>query len=610
MIARKTTGWLIALVLLVTVLNAVKPLEMDDGAFYANAVQSAKYPLDPYGFTAFWSEWPEPGNWAICPPLLPYWWAIAIHFFPNSVLAWKLWMLPWGALFVFSLHALLKRFAAGMEMPLVWMTALSPSILPAVNLMLDVPATGLGLAALCVGIRAIERSSAALAAAAGIMAALAIETKYTAMVFPVLIFACSLLHRRWWLGVLSGLIALSLFVVCELLIGQKYGMSHFLFHLGLHDVLKGTQTRSVLIQNVLRLIGGLGPAIGLIGLAALNAPRRALIAAATAIAAGYAALFFREAAAEIFLGFGVVLSLVIFTTLWQIRIGRNRDDLFLLVWLLVEIVAFVEISPFTASRRVMGLLIVMTMLVARLAWRRELFQRRPVDVAWIVAFGAMIGFGFYAMDVVDASAQKQAALQAGAVADSQRRQGQQVWFAGHWGFQFYLQRFGFRQVVPDRSLLHRGDWLILPHAGINIQHVLIPLALVREVDSIQIDDPLRLSMAAFYNGGGVPIQHRVGNWPRVWVSVYQVTSDFVPPSSLPAPTIIQWAIERGRPLPPQSVTSVLRAAQQVDPQQARAVLEAIQSSGPAALNVALEYPNAAIRDWAADAMTKNHSTPR
>ena len=37
-----------------------------------------------------------------------------------------------------------------------------------------------------------------------------------------------------------------------------------------------------------------------------------------------------------------------------------------------------------------------------------------------------------------------------------------VWFAGHWGFQFYCERAGMRQVVPGRSLLLPGDYLVLP----------------------------------------------------------------------------------------------------------------------------------------------------
>src|SRR5580704_8079734 len=130
-------------------MNAIKPLHMDDGAFYANAVQSAHHPLDPYGFTAFWAQWPEPGNWAVCPPMLPYWWGLGIHLFGDWPLMWKLWLLPLVAVFVFSLHSLFRRFSPGMEMPLVWMTALSPAFLPALNLMLDIPAIALGLAAIC-----------------------------------------------------------------------------------------------------------------------------------------------------------------------------------------------------------------------------------------------------------------------------------------------------------------------------------------------------------------------------------------------------------------------------------------------------------------------------
>src|SRR6516165_8430614 len=85
---------------LFTLLNGLKPLHMDDTAYYYYAAQIAKHPLDAYGFTIFWRQRPEPAHEVLAPPLLPYWWAAAIRLFGERPFLWKLWLLPFSLLFV------------------------------------------------------------------------------------------------------------------------------------------------------------------------------------------------------------------------------------------------------------------------------------------------------------------------------------------------------------------------------------------------------------------------------------------------------------------------------------------------------------------------------
>ena len=74
---------------------------------------------------------------------------------------WKLWLLPFSLFFVGALDALLRRFAKGVVAPVLWMTVLSPTFLPSLNLMLDIPALALSLAAIAVFFRAFHRGSIA-----------------------------------------------------------------------------------------------------------------------------------------------------------------------------------------------------------------------------------------------------------------------------------------------------------------------------------------------------------------------------------------------------------------------------------------------------------------
>src|SRR5207249_2894070 len=147
---------------------------------------------DPYGFSVFWYDRPYPANEVLAPPVLLYWWAAAVRLFGESPILWKLWFFPFSLLLVIALRSLFRRFARGLETPLVWMMVLAPSILPAFNLMLDVPALALSLAALALFFRAADRGSFSQATTAGVVAGVAMQTKYTAFLAPAVMVVYSL----------------------------------------------------------------------------------------------------------------------------------------------------------------------------------------------------------------------------------------------------------------------------------------------------------------------------------------------------------------------------------------------------------------------------------
>src|SRR5262249_17528376 len=143
---------LLLLSLAVTGLNALKPLTVDDSVYYYYAAHIAQHPFDPYGFHVGGYE----ANTVLAPPGMLYWWGAAIRLFGESPLAWKLSLFPLVCLFTFGLERLCRRFAGGIEMPLVFLLALSPTFLPCWNLMLDVPALALVIASLLLFFQACE----------------------------------------------------------------------------------------------------------------------------------------------------------------------------------------------------------------------------------------------------------------------------------------------------------------------------------------------------------------------------------------------------------------------------------------------------------------------
>ena len=55
-----------------------------------------------------------------------------------------------------------------------------------------------------------------------------------------------------------------------------------------------------------------------------------------------------------------------------------------------------------------------------------------------------------------------------------------VWFIGHWGFQYYAEGRGMAPVIPNRSQLHRGDWLVIPGATLAWAAVAVTVWMIRK----------------------------------------------------------------------------------------------------------------------------------
>jgi hypothetical protein len=572
---------LLLLAVLFTGLNALKPLQIDDAAYYYYADHIARHPLDPYGFQVFWYQAPEPAQNVLAPPALPYWWAIAIRLFGDRPYLWKLWLFPFSILFVFSLDALFRRFARGVERSLVWMTVLSPAFLPSLNLMLDGPALALSFSAISLFFRASDRKSFWLALAAGLVAGVAMETKYTAFLGPatVLLYTAvvALPAVPWtWrtalarlrLGLAAPAVAALLFVAWESFMAWRYGESHFLheFRLGDQGYLQKLAWWSF---PLLALVGGVAPQVGMLGLVALGRRAFAIGAAGAVVVVGYLAVALFSVEVDlapyaerlglgdvdilccsleqaIFTLFGAALASILAVMacrLLRVRWASLRQprfwqmhllDRFLVLWLALQIAGYFAMTPFAAVRRVMGIVIVATLLAGRLlSVTRQ--SRRPLLVKGVAAFGIALGILFYAVDLREAWAWKIVAQQS-AEFIRQRDPNARIWYVGHWGFQFYAERAGMRPVVPashpDREVLRTGDWLVVPDPRLEQQTLVIDERNVGPIEVVTIEDgiPLRTVRCFYGTGTGVPLEHHHG--PRASVTIYRVTRDFEPVSGV------------------------------------------------------------------------------
>jgi 4-amino-4-deoxy-L-arabinose transferase-like glycosyltransferase len=543
-----------ALALALTLLNALKPLHIDDAAYYCYAAQIAHDPLSPYDFEILWGQRPQPANEVLAPPVLPYWWAAGIRLFGDSPGLWKLWLLPVNLLLVLSLHALARRFARGLELPVLCLIVLSPSLLPGLNLMLDVPALALSLGALALFLRAADRDSAWAALAAGLVAGLAMQTKYTALLTPAVLLLYAGLFRRPRLGLVAVAAAVAVFASWEVFVALRHGQSHFLVSLG-------RQGRSLLDQfgplfrALLNLTGGLAPATGLLALAALGLRARAVLAAGVAVLFGYGLVALVPPGESGVTASGLVcrvLGLFLTGTLAVVarrllserrglsppsdnagsspaapHTGPRRVEWFLCLWLALEVGGYFALTPFPAARRVLGVLVVAALLTGRLAARTCRRAPRRGLVWAVTAGGVLLGLAFYGVDLREAAAERRGVERAARRVFRQTN-GKTAWYTGTWGLKFYAERAGLRPVVPDRSALRAGDWLVIPDPPLPHQEFVTEGVPLSPAGRVTVADALPLRTVWCYYGSNVPLDHQEG--PRVSLRLYRVTADFTPAS--------------------------------------------------------------------------------
>jgi hypothetical protein len=554
---------LVVLAGLVTGLNACKPLHIDDTAYFYFARQIAQHPLDPYGFSLLWYNEPNEANDLLAPPVLPAWWALNLKLFGREPWLWKIGLFPWCLLLALSLYALLGRFTPGLEMSLTWLTVLSPALLPSLNLMLDVPALALSLAAVGLFLRACDGNSHVLAILAGFLAGLAAETKYTAFLAPGVMLAAAATRRRWGLWPAALAAALQTFCTWELLTAILYERSHFLNALRFGGKLSH---KLYLLIPLFDHLGGVLPTVVLLALAALGCRRRWRVAAAAGVVLGFVLVAvvgnpFAVDAELIPLPLGLSVRLtpdyqIAHTLFFLLGLGSvvvmrfvlvrllaaevapiraRRDTQFLVLWLALELVGYVVLTPFAAVRRLLGLAVVLTLLSGRLAARAPGAAGRS-GVGEACGFGIVLGLAFFALDLREAEVQCAAAADAAAWI---RQQGNgRVWYVGHWGWQFHAESNGMEPVIvayepapgsvplPRPSRLRAGDWLVVPDERVHRQSIELDAAHLREEVVLWYADGIPLRTVPCYYAGIAPVEHHDGD--RLRVQVYRVTSDFTP----------------------------------------------------------------------------------
>jgi hypothetical protein len=585
-----------------TLLNAVKPLTIDDTAYFFYARQAAQHPLDPYGFAVFWWYEPMVGNDVLAPPLLAYWWSLAIRLFGENEFLWKLWLFPFAALFTLAIYSLARRFARGLELPLSAFLVLSPTFLPSLNLMLDVPALAMSLAALELFCRGCDRRSFGVTTLSGLVAGLAMQTKYTAFLGPVAMLLYALFYGRLRYWPAAAVLAALVFLSWELLMSMLYGESHFLLQTRYQMRAAGHEGfKWHLFSPLVTNLGCIAWGTALLGLAALRVPRSWLIAGIVASLAALVMIGCFEsdlipnkslfASKDLFnpdeklpqehLLFGIfgtagflISAVVIWSVcrmpgvagwwlhrwddvlyseqltmsqrlaaLWRYAPWRAHPAAwFLVCWLALEILGYFLLTPFPAVRRLMGVVVVASLVAGRLAALTGRSESGRINLWIVISYNALVGGLFFTIDLAEARAQKEA-VERTATQIRAEDPDATIWFTGHWAVQYYGEKAGFRPIVSydldpksliplgERTQFHEGDWIVVPrrrwienrYVGVDRQPFAPDDKRTEFRFMVAVKDFIPFHTIICFYSGRTALEHHSGN--RVEFEVRQVTAD-------------------------------------------------------------------------------------
>ena len=223
-------------------------------------------------------------------------------------------------------------------------------------------------------------------------------------------------------------------------------------------------------------------------------------------------------------------------------VGERRDtvSVILLLWITGGFLFAGVINWTLSARSFLPLVPAAAILLVR-RWDAAGGLSRPGRRAiWPLIPAAVIALGLVRADCRVADSARTAARQ---IAAQYTTPGHTLWFEGHWGFQYYLEKSGGRPIDAEQSVLQPGDMAVFPFD--NYLGIPLPPGSVGWVADLQYSPGswINLSIGApsaaggFYSFLAGPVPFSIGkSGPHVY-SIVKVLSPvpFNPHPALPAP---------------------------------------------------------------------------
>jgi tetratricopeptide (TPR) repeat protein len=465
---------------------AGKAFHVDDTLFLYAARQICAHPADPYGFQVNWYGPVMPmADVAMNPPLASYYLALVGSCLGWSEMALHLAFLIPAAAAVLGTYFLAMRFC---REPLLaaLTTLLCPVFLvSSTQLMCDTMTLALSVWAVALWLRSAESGSHVSAILSACLIAAASVTKYYAAVSLIPLLLCYSLLRwprlRWRILYLA--IPVALYVGYDLLMRSLYGRSP-LFGAS-HDALVSSRQGGCLWRGVVTLSFAGGCLAPVIFYATLLWPRRALAGGllvtvlltallSTAGSLGDCDLppqtairLLVVAQFSLFVVAGASLLALAVADVWR---ARDAESALLVLWLTGTFFFCWLVNWTVNGRTILPMAPAASILIVRRIDRYGTgMLGRPFG--WKYLPLALVGILAAAVAWADTCWADNARAAAAEMRDRYAAQRANVWFSGHWGFQYYMESAGFAGIDTLKERLLPGNVVIVPHFGSNVPRI-------------------------------------------------------------------------------------------------------------------------------------------
>jgi hypothetical protein len=509
---------------------ATKAFHIDDTLFLYAARQISVHPADPYGFTVNWYSYESRmSDVTQNGPLTSYYIALAASILGWSEIALHLAFLVPAVAAVLGTYFLAARFCT---QPLIaaLATLLCPAFLvSSTTVMTDTMMLALWVWAMLFWLRNIEKGSHALLIISACLIGLAAIAKYFAFaLIPLLLFHGLLCWPRVRWRILYLAIPVIICLLYDFAMRSMYGHS-MLYGAGTYALTQSTHS-SYFSRLLITLSFTGGCLTTLIFYAPLIWPRRVLMIAGLGILLTVLYLSSTNSLTDFDLPSGGIRVLIVlqFTVFAAAGIGlvalsaldfwRSRDaDTFLLVQWIAGTMVFCWLVNWTVNgRSILPMAPAVSILIVR-----HIGSYAKNIKGWTIhmEYLPLVLSGLMSIAVVWADA-RFANTGRAAAAEMQRRYADHkgtVLFSGHWGFQYYMESYGFTAIDANKTTMSRNDILVLPGFGSNTAK--IPKGIFSKTTRLEFQQcsflttMSNLFKAGFYSSACGPLPYAFGAVP-------------------------------------------------------------------------------------------------
>jgi len=489
-----------------------KAFHLDDTLFVWAGQQITKHPWDPYGFTVTWYATPQP-MWDVTqnPPLAPYYIAAVAGILGWSEVALHAAFLLPALAAILGTYFLARRLT---RLPLLAAAATlaAPGFLvSSTNVMCDTMMVAIWIFATLFWLDCLDRKRPVLLAISSLLIAICALTKYFGVaLIPLLLIYSIARQRRLGSWIVYLLLPVAVLAAYQYWTKMLYGkgllggaaeyaqvynsVDPYKALVGLSFIggcaLPAFTFAPVIWSRVGVLFGGAAAALAgfLVGIGVWSIPQ--------AVAQGHRNVVSVQMA--LFIAGGVSALALAFTD-WR----RHRDvgSVLLLFWVLGTWVFASFVNWSVNARSVLPMIPAVGILLAR---RLETIGghagKLPLAklVVPLVVSGAVSLWAAWA----DTSMANSARLAAQYVRDHWSKAGVNVSFEGHWGFQYYMQAYGFQPVNFGDFHVGNGDMVVIPRNSSYAEPESIPSQVVASRGILAFPIHTGLTTMSFARGAG------------------------------------------------------------------------------------------------------------